>query len=243
MQGHFFRICDLFAIFGDLMNATMNDISQLLHEYYIQQGTMAIPGVGTFRIQRISAQVDFASKRMLPPSYTMRFDHRHDTPQREMFEYISKRSGMADWEAVRSVNNFAFDIRKRLLQGVSVPLEGIGILRPDNGSGFQFDAERISYDFIPNVRADRVIRKDAEHSVRVGEFERSRSEMEEYLQANTEPVPLFQREWFRASVLVIFALLVIGIRLMFSTESGYSVRLDRIMPAEPPATHNTLKVP
>ena len=67
--------------------------------------------------------------------------------------------------------------------------------------------------------------------------------MEEYLQANTEPVPLFQREWFRASVLVIFALLVIGIRLMFSTESGYSVRLDRIMPAEPPATHNTLKVP
>jgi hypothetical protein len=225
------------------MNATMNDIAQWLHEYFIQQGTMALPGVGTFRIQRISAQVDFASKKMLPPSFTIRFDHRHDTPQREMFQYVSKRSGMADFEAVRSVNNLAFDIKTKLLHGVSVPIEGIGILRPDNGMGFQFDAERISYDFIPNVRADRVIRKDAEHTVRVGEYERSRSEMEEYLQAASEPLPLMQRVWFRAVLLAILSLLVFGLRFLYPTESGYSVRQDRIHPAEPPATHNPLKVP
>ena len=50
------------------MNATTNDTAQWLHEYFIQHGSLTLPGVGTFRIQRISAQVDFASKRMMPIS-------------------------------------------------------------------------------------------------------------------------------------------------------------------------------
>ena len=225
------------------MNVSMTDTAQWLHEYFIQHGSLTLPGVGTFRIQRISAQVDFVSKRMLPPSFTIRFDHRHDTPQREMFTYVAQRSGMADWEAVRSVNNLAFDIKSRLLHGTSVPVEGIGILRPDNGSGFQFDAERLNYDFIPKVRADRVIRKDAEHTVRVGELHRSSSEMEEFLQAQKEPLPLSRRLWFRALILVIFALLVFGLRFLYPTESGFSVRQERIKPSDPAPTYTTPKAP
>ena len=229
--------------FERTMDATMNDTAQWLHEYFIQHGSLTLPGVGTFRIQRISAQVDFASKRMMPPSFTIRFDHRHDTPQREMFAYISQRSGLADWEAVRSVNNLSFDIKTRLLHGESVPVDGIGILRPDNGSGFQFDAERINYDFIPKVRADRVIRKDAEHTVRVGEWHRSSTEMEELLQAQREPIPLYRRMWFRAMILTIFALLIFGLRFLYPTDSGFSVRHDRISPADPAPTYSTLKAP
>jgi sporulation protein YlmC with PRC-barrel domain len=225
------------------MNATMNDTAQWLHEYFIQHGSLTLPGVGTFRIQRISAQVDFASKRMLPPSFTIRFDHRHDTPQRDLFAYVSQRSGMADWEAVRSVNNLAFDIKSRLLHGNSVPIDGIGILRPDNGSGFQFDAERINYDFIPKVKADRVIRKDAEHTVRVGELHRSSTEMEEFLQAQKEPLPLSKRLWFRALMLVILALLIYSMRFLYSAETGFSVRQQRIQPADPVPTYSTPKAP
>lgn len=225
------------------MNATMNDTAQWLHEYFIQHGSLTLPGVGTFRIQRISAQVDFASKRMLPPSFTIRFDHRHDTPQRDLFAYVSQRSGMADWEAVRSVNNLAFDIKSRLLHGNSVPIDGIGILRPDNGSGFQFDAERINYDFIPKVKADRVIRKDAEHTVRVGELHRSSTEMEEFLQAQKEPLPLSKRLWFRALMLVILALLIYSMRFLYPAETGFSVRQQRIQPADPVPTYSTPKAP
>ena len=225
------------------MNATMNDTAQWLHEYFIQHGSLTLPGVGTFRIQRISAQVDFASKRMLPPSFTIRFDHRHDTPQRDLFAYVSQRSGMADWEAVRSVNNLAFDIKSRLLHGNSVPIDGIGILRPDNGSGFQFDAERINYDFIPKVKADRVIRKDAEHTVRVGELHRSSTEMEEFLQAQKEPLPLSKRLWFRALMLVILALLIYSMRFLYPVETGFSVRQQRIQPADPVPTYSTPKAP
>ena len=225
------------------MDDTMIDTAQWLHEYFIQQGSFTLQGVGTFRIQRSSAQVDFASKRMMPPSFTIRFDHRYDTPQREMFTYISQRSGMADWESVRSVNNLAFDIKTRLLHGESVPILGIGILRPDNGSGFQFDAERIYYDFIPKVRADRVLRKDAEHTVRVGELQRSSSEMEEFLQAQKEPPPLSQRLWFRAMILAICALLFFGMRFLYPTDSGYSVRQQRIHPADPVPTYSTPKAP
>jgi hypothetical protein len=103
------------------MNVSMTDTAQWLHEYFIQHGSLTLPGVGTFRIQRISAQVDFASKRMLPPSFTIRFDHRHDTPQREMFTYVAQRSGMADWEAVSTdgdideTNNFEITVKLTLI--------------------------------------------------------------------------------------------------------------------------------
>ena len=225
------------------MDATMIDTAQWLHEYFIQQGSLTLPGVGTFRIQRISAQVDFASKRMMPPSFTIRFDHRYDTPHREMFAYVSQRSGMADWESVRSVNNLAFDIKTRLLHGESVPIEGIGILRPDNGSGFQFDGKRINYDFILKVRANRVIRKDAEHTVRVGELHRSSSEMEEFLHAHDEPVPMYQRMLFRATILALCALLLFSMRFFNPTDSGFSVRQDLVHPAETAPTYSTIKAP
>ena len=225
------------------MSATITDTTQWLHDYFIQHGSLTLPGVGTFRLQRISAQVDFANKKMLPPTFTIRFDHRHDTPQREMFTYVSQRSGMADWEAVRCVNNLAFDFKSRLLHGESVPVKGIGTLRPDQGSGFQFDADRLRYDFIPNVRADRVVRKDAEHSVRVGDNQRSRAEMEELLQTPEELLPLLQRIWFRALLLSICAILLLGLRFMYPMQHGLTVRMDRIHPVDPPTTHTTLKAP
>ena len=61
------------------------DISGLLHEFFIQNGSLSLPGIGVFRLMRISAQVDFANRRMIPPSYTVRYDHGGEAPTKDLF--------------------------------------------------------------------------------------------------------------------------------------------------------------
>lgn len=218
-------------------------IEELLHDYFIQNGTITLPGVGTFRMLRISAQVDFASRKMLPPSYTIRYDHRHDSPHRELFEYFEQKTGLPEWEAIRTVNNYVYDLKNNLHNGRTVHVPGFGRLMPDNGSGFQFEPDRLSYEFIPGVTADRVIRQDAEHQIRVGDEERSNREMEVMLAEGVEHTRLWDRFWFRALCLAGLALLLIALRAFNGGYSIHAPRMQKVVPATPPPTHQILNQP
>ncbi len=219
------------------MSTNTVNLEELLHDYFIQNGSVTLPGVGTFRMLRISAQVDFASRKMLPPSYTIRFDHRQDTAQRELFDYVAQRIGSTDLEAIRQVNSHAFELRNQLLNGSPVSWEGFGTILPDAGSGFQFEPERLSYNFIPGVSADRVIRQGAEHSVRVGDQEKSRSEMEEIL-THDDPSHGSDKSLHKAAL--IMALMAISIMILRFVTDGNdfsSSRFGKLHPVEAPVTY------
>jgi hypothetical protein len=186
---------------------------------------------------RISAQVDFASRKMLPPSYTIRFDHRQDTAQRELFDYVSQRIGSTDLEAIRQVNNHAYELRNLLLNGTPVIWQGFGTILPDVGSGFQFEPERLSYNFIPGVSADRVIRHGTEHAVRVGDQEKSRSEMQEML---THDGPARRPDNSLHKAALIMALMAISIMILRFVTDGNdfsSSRSGKLHPVESPVTY------
>jgi hypothetical protein len=219
------------------------EIEALLHEYFIQNGSITIPGVGTFRMQRISAQVDFASRKMLPPSYTIRYDHRHDSAHRELFDYFAMKSGLPELEAIKQVNNYAYDLKDSLLKGRTIPLEGFGKLLPDNGSGFQFEADRLHYEFIPGVTAERVIRLDSEHQIRVGDEQKTSSEMEAILSEEVAEPGLWDRFWFRALCLASLALLLIALRAFNGGFSLQAPRQDKVVPADPAPTYQIQKQP
>lgn len=219
------------------MSTNTVNLEELLHDYFIQNGSVTLPGVGTFRMLRISAQVDFASRKMLPPSYTIRFDHRQDTAQRELFDYVAQRIGSTDLEAIRQVNSHAFELRNQLLNGSPVNWEGFGTILPDAGSGFQFEPERLSYNFIPGVSADRVIRQGAEHPVRVGDQEKSRSEMEEMLMHDG---PSHRSENSLHKAALIMALMAISIMILRFVTDGNdfsSSRSGKLHPVEAPVTY------
>jgi len=219
------------------MSTNTVNFEELLHDYFIQNGSVTLPGVGTFRMLRISAQVDFASRKMLPPSYTIRFDHRHDTAQRELFDYVAQRIGSTDLEAIRQVNNHAYELRNLLLNGVPVTWDGFGTILPDAGSGYQFEPERLSYHFIPGVSADRVIRHDAEHQVRVGDQERSRSEMKEMLAHDGPKRRSYNLLHKAALVMTLMAIAIMILRFVTDGNDFSSSRSGKLHPVEAPVTY------
>ena len=114
---------------------------------------------------------------------------------------------MADYEAIRWYNEWAYELRNRIRTDNPVSLKRIGILRKDYSEEIFFEAERL-YPRIPDtVPAQRVIHSHATHTVLVGDREMSNEQAKEYLVEETQ----VEKEswWIYAVVLVAISLVVL----------------------------------
>ena len=214
------------------------DLTDLLHLFFIQNKSVSLPGIGTFDLFRVSAQGDFATKKIFGPSYTISFDSAIDTPSRDLFNYISRKRNITEWEAIRMVNEFASDLNMLLKKGQKFEWPGIGSLESGSGGQLVFDPERISYDFIPPVRADRVIRKENDHAVLVGEQEMHKSDMQQWLE-NEAYVEEKAGWWIPASVIGAIVLLILFLSLINQNYTLHGGRLTHINTSEAPLQHES----
>lgn len=209
------------------------DISELLHLFFIQNKAVSLPGLGTFSLLNIPAQSDFATRRIFGPAYSIHFSNATDSPSKEMFNYISRKRNISDWEAVRSVNEFSAELNARLRKGEKVEWKGIGILESGSTGQFLFEPEKLKYSFIPSVKAERVIRKENDHSVLVGEQEMHKSDMQEWLE-NESYVEEKAGWWIPAAIIGAIVLLVLFFSLLNQRVSSYGGRQSSVVPAQAP---------
>lgn len=224
------------------MTTETTTLEERLYDYFIQTGTLSLPGIGTFRLQRISPQTDTAARRLIPPSFTVRYDRREDAPKRELFDYLARRNGGDDMKAVRSVNQLSYSLRTRLLHGESCDLTGIGTLLPDNGTGFRFEPQTFQYEFNTDVSIRRVVREEDGPPILVGEEWVTRSEQEERLHEAEE-----ERRRSRVPAMVwVIVLLSLSLLLLRGVTTGFSPFMSRyspFTPAEPAPTHTLTNQP
>jgi len=193
---------------------------EALYSYLLQHKSLSIPGLGTIFIERVPAQSDFVNKQLLPPSYHFRFDKYFDSPEKDFFTYLALQKNMADYEAIRWYNEWAYDLRNRIRTDNPVPLKKVGVLRKDVSGSIFFEAERLNPSYFDTVPAVRVIHSQATHIVRVGEREMSKQQAAEFLVE--EPRVEKESWWIYAAVLVAISLIVLFFHFYkngFSTNS------------------------
>ena len=153
---------------------------QVLNAYLYQHRSLSIPGLGTIYLETFPANVEVADRTMLSPVYRFRFDKYFDAPDKEFFSYLATQANLLDFEAIRLYNEFALDLRNRIRAEDEVKWEGVGVLRK-NGSGDilleSVDAPAFSQQPVP---AMRVSHHDAQHTLLVGDRERTSGEMTEW---------------------------------------------------------------
>jgi len=216
------------------------DIADLLYHFFIQNCSLSLPGIGTFDMFRISAQTDFANKKILPPSFIISYDSIHDAPNKELFDYVSRKKNVTEWEAIKLVNDFAFDLKNTLKNGEEIEWEGIGMLKSGLSGDIVFEPYRLSYEFIPHVGAQRVIRKAENHHMLVGDRQLSKSEMQQLLANDTVEIKEKESWWIYAAIIAAIAISLIAIRL-FTSDSTYSTgRQQHIIPSDQPSTYSNL---
>lgn len=191
---------------------------EVLNSYLVQHKSISIPGLGTLVIDRIPARSDFLNRKILPPAYQYRFDKYFDAPDKEFFNFLATRKQIADFEAIKLYNEWAYEFRNRIRSEKSVLWEGVGTLQQDDSGDILFEPIKSGSDFLGSVDAERVVRADARHAMIVGDRETTTAEMTEYL---SEPGVLRKNRWWLIAAGI--ALLAITLMIIRFSNSGFNI--------------------
>ena len=147
-----------------------------IRKYFASNKTVTLPGIGSFTVETQSAKLDFVEKTLSAPTHVIRYD-TYDKVDEAFYNFLEKETGRKD--AHESFNGFSIELKEKLNSHQLVVLPGIGTLTK-NPLGYNFVADESIQKYFPSVTAERVIRENAEHTVRVGEDERTSTEMHEH---------------------------------------------------------------
>jgi hypothetical protein len=152
-------------------------MTDVLVSYLLQHKSISIPGLGSMYIERIPAQTDFVNRRILPPDYHFRFDKYFDAPDKDFFTYLAKQQNIADYEAIKWYNEWAYALRSKLREGHAVEMAGIGTLKKDISGEIVFESAGRIHSLQEPTPANRVIHTHTQHKMLVGDQEITRKIM------------------------------------------------------------------
>jgi len=187
-----------------------------LYEFLLLNKKIGLPGIGTISLCHTPAQHDFPNKQFIAPASFFTIDPKNDKTSKKLFDWISSSLNMTEWEAIKSVNDFSFDLKQKLSEFGEVSWGKVGVLRRDNNGDLKLDPQNISLQSEPPITAEKVIRVKAEHTVLVGEKEKTSVEMEEYF---AESPAKKNYTWLIAVILTVLAIMFIG---WYFSEKGFS---------------------
>lgn len=182
----------------------------VLNSYLVQHKSLSIPGLGTIYVERKPAQTDFVNKQIIAPSYHYRFDRYFDAPDKDFFTYLAAQKEIADYEAIRWYNEWAYELRNRIRTQQEVKWDKVGILKTDVTGEIIFEAQPNLVSYLNPVPAERVIRTNAQHTMLVGDKEVTNTAMTDYLNEHEETVYVEKESWWiYALILATIAAIVI----------------------------------
>lgn len=190
----------------------------ILNRYLFLHKSIPVPGLGTICMESQPATVDASTRTIMPPAYRFRFDKFADSPDKDLFNYLSSQQEISDYEALRQYNDFAYSLRDRLNYFREAPWEGLGILRKDDMGEIQFETSIVSPFFLQAVPAEKVVRANAKHMLLVGDRERSNNEMSDWFAE--EPVHGNRLWWLVALLGGVSAIFII---IMHFSTHGWKV--------------------
>ncbi len=103
----------------------------ILNKYLFLKKSIPLPGLGTISMESLPATVDTSTRTILPPAFRFRFDKFFDSPDKDLFVYLSSQQNISDYEALRLYNDFTYTLRDKLNYSREVTSEGLGTLIKD----------------------------------------------------------------------------------------------------------------
>ncbi len=184
-------------------------MQELFASYLVQKKECSIPLIGKFKINIRAAELDIANKQILPPHDEIIFSEGADYLTQDFTNYVSFSKNLSSDEAEEKIHHWCLQSKSKLDSGEKIIFDSIGSLQKNEG-GTIFFQRKNGVNFFENISAERVIHKNAEHAVLVGDKETTNSAMNEYY----KDVPLMLRKssWkIWAIILFILSLIIIGI--------------------------------
>jgi hypothetical protein len=208
-----------------------------LYQYLLLYKQLPLPGIGTFLIERKPAEADFANRTIHAPTYAITLHNETSSLPKKFFNWLAAVLNISERDAIVRFNDFAFELKKQIGSGAIIKWIGVGTLSNGLAGAVKFspDADLIIEQ---SVVAEKIIRENYKHTVRVGEDERTSAEMVEMLNQPKKKQSLW---WAYALVLALLSFIFI---CWYFSEHGLNVSSTangkKLTPADATATYTTL---
>jgi nucleoid DNA-binding protein len=187
-------------------------MTDVLNSYLLQNNHIQIPGFGSIYIQIKPVTTDFVNKQLFPSSFSYRFDKHNDTPDEELYSYLAYKKGILESQAVELYNEFVSHLRSQVKSEGYFEWQGVGVFKQDANGEILFEEQRQALPLAP-VPAKRVIRKDSQHAILVGDKEKTNVQMSEML--NEEELVVVKKDRWWIYAIILFAIGLIAIFIHF----------------------------
>jgi len=171
---------------------------QYLVKYFSLHKRLVLPGIGLLNTSTQPAQLEFVEKTLHPPVSSVLFYHDEVITDDHFVSFLSKEIKASESEAGNRFNKFISQLTNKLHAGLELQLPGLGVLTK-NEIGYSFTSAENVQRFYPGVVAEKVIRQNAQHTIRVGEDQKTSAEMYKILHKEVQ----HDRWWIAAIVLSV----------------------------------------
>ncbi|MFI5188488.1 MAG: hypothetical protein ACHQF0_17280 [Chitinophagales bacterium] len=206
---------------------------EILYRYLIKYKRIDLPGIGVLALQTQPAEAEFANHSFLAPKYSFEFERSEDVPPEKLFTWLAVNLDITEQEAVIRFNDFLFDMNRQLKEGKQIHWQGVGVFQKEFSGEIHFTPENKEFSWHHEVIAEKVTRKNAEHTMLVGEKEKTSTQMKELL----HPVGKEKNDRWWVWPLAIILAIIIFLFWHFSenTIANTAGNSNKISPAEAPA--------
>lgn len=215
-------------------------MQDLIASYLIQKKECHLPLIGNFIFRQVPALLDIANKKLVPSSDEIIFSEDENYLSEGLKDYFSRLQNIQLHEAEEKINNWCLHAKIKLDSGEKIDFDSVGSLQKDAFGNIVFEREQGIHFYEP-VMAERVIHKNAEHAVLVGDKETTSVVMNEFFKddAVTEKKPAW-KIW--AIILLAVSLLILVIYFYNYSFFSNGIANHSAFPIQqPPATYSVPK--
>ena len=171
---------------------------------------VSLKGIGSFSVEHLPARLDFPNRLLHAPETILHYTAEADEDA-AFDQWLVQELRQSTDEIKTLRQNFTEEFKRILSNKNEVELAGIGRFTKEENQLIHFTSAFETIVGMPVV-AEKIIRKNTQHSIRVGEEEKTNVEMEELLlRKHRKPLNLW---WLIAIALFVSALVAI---LLFAT--------------------------
>ena len=183
---------------------------EALFRFLIKNKQISLPGIGTIVLRTHPAESEFVNRSFRPPSYTFSFEKVNNASSEKLISWIAKAENVDVREAELQLNDFLSHLKHRLESGKKAIWNGVGTFHKDDTGEINFEATKNELPFLEEVVAEKVLRENAEHTMLVGEIEKTSTQMTEILSGDFPTRPRQSRWWVWPLATIVIILLFLG---------------------------------
>jgi hypothetical protein len=209
-------------------------MKEILLKYLLQYQQLGLPGIGFLQLYIRASQTDIVNRRILPPSPSSRMTSDVPVPaEQDQVRFISRTMQVNEDVAERQLADFCAAALEGIKKGVPLEWEGFGRIRKGIAGDMTFELTSKSIFAFPPVTAERVIRTNAEHTMVVGDTEKTNTEMAELLQVESEPTVKKSRWWIWAILLFLVGAGILALYVYQHNGHPGGFRNQETLPSSP----------